>query len=158
MTNNLNISNTGLTLISSFESFAKDNGDGTASPYLDQKNIPTIGYGSTYYQDGSRVTLNDQPITREQALGLLYYACNNITSIINDNVTTNLNQNQFDALCSLIYNIGAGNFLHSSVLATLNSGDFTNIPSDFMMWDEINHQISNGLVRRRQAEIQLFNS
>ena len=148
---NLTTSEVGINLIKSFETFMPN-------PYLDGNGLPTIGYGTRYYQDGTLVTLNDPSIDEPTACQLLSYALQTFERAINAFVTVDLNQNQFDALSSFVYNIGPGNFQHSTVLATLNTGDFTNIPTDMMMWDKVNHQTSNGLVRRRQAEIDLFNS
>src|ERR1035441_2958770 len=104
----MNISENGVSLIKQFEGFRSD-------AYLDSTGIPTIGYGTILYPDGTRVTMNDSPITEEQAT---QYLANNIdqkTSSINNMLTVTVNQNQFDALCSFAYNLGCGS-LHGSTL------------------------------------------
>ena len=62
----MKISNNGLNLIKEFEGLS-------LKPYLDVVNIPTIGYGNTFYEDGTKVTLKDRPITEERANELLEF-------------------------------------------------------------------------------------
>jgi lysozyme len=106
-------------------------------PYKDAVGIPTIGIGSTYWEDGTRVKMTDKPITMERAL-LLF---KNVLSLYEKTVWSctrdDINQNQFDALVSLCFNIGPGakGFKGSTVLkrVNLNPGDPT-IKEAFLMW------------------------
>ena len=148
---NRKISKIGIDLIKSFEKFI-------ARPYLDAVGIPTIGWGFTYYPDGKRVTMKDSPITIEQA-DLIF------TQIFEKDfakyLPTNVNQNQFDALGSLIYNIGVGNFLKSSLLkkVQVNPNDLT-IKESFLAWNKATKNgkliILNGLTIRRNKEAELY--
>ena len=104
------VSKNGLDIIKEFESFR-------AKAYLCPAQIPTIGYGSTYYEDGTKVTLKDKPITEERATELLEFIANKTFSEnINKVVKVPLNQNQFDSLVSFAYNIGNKNFNWSTLL------------------------------------------
>lgn len=146
----MKISNNGLNLIKQFEGLS-------LKPYLDAVNIPTIGYGSTYYEDGTKVTLKDKPITEERATELLEFIANKTFSEnINKVVKVPLNQNQFDALVSFAYNIGNKNFNWSTLLKKLNLSDYEGASQEFGRWNQANGKILNGLVLRRQKEKELF--
>ena len=141
----------GINLITSFEGFRSE-------PYLDQAGIPTIGYGSTHYQDGTPVTMDDSPITQEQAIQLLQIYLQKFETVINNAVTSDINQSQFDALCDFVYNEGPGHFLSSTLLKVVNGESDVSISDAFLMWDKVEGQVNPGLVRRRNAEIALYNS
>ena len=146
----MKISNNGLDLIKQFEGFS-------STPYLCPAKIPTIGYGSTYYEDGAKVTLKDKPITEERATQLLEFVANKTFSEnINKVVKVPLNQNQFDALVSFAYNIGNKNFNWSTLLKKLNLSDYEGASLEFSRWNQANGKILNGLVTRRQKEKELF--
>lgn len=146
----MKISNNGLDLIKEFEGFS-------STPYLCPAKIPTIGYGSTYYEDGTKVTLKDKAITEQRATELLEFIANKTFSEnINKVVKAPLNQNQFDALVSFAYNIGNKNFNWSTLLKKLNLSDYEGASSEFLRWNQANGKILNGLVSRRQKEKELF--
>jgi lysozyme len=77
---------------------------------------------------------------------------NDIQQALNVPVT----QPQFDALCSLVYNIGPGNFKKSSVLSCLNSGDVKRAQARFLLWNKAGGKTLRGLTRRRLAEAVMF--
>lgn len=146
----MKISNNGLNLIRQFEGFS-------SVPYLCPAGIATVGFGSTYYEDGTKVTLKDKPITEERATQLLEFIANKTFSEnINKVVKVPLNQNQFDALVSFAYNIGNKNFNWSTLLKKLNLSDYEGASSEFLRWNQANGKILNGLVLRRQKEKELF--
>lgn len=146
----MKISNNGLDLIKQFEGLS-------LKPYLDAVNIPTIGYGSTYYEDGTKVTLKDKPITEQRATELLEFVANKTFSEnINKVVKVPLSQNQFDALVSFAYNVGNKNFNWSTLLKKLNLSDYEGCSLEFGRWNQANGKILNGLVLRRQKEKELF--
>ena len=146
----MKISNNGLNLIKQFEGLS-------LKPYLDAVNIPTIGYGSTYYEDGTKVTLKDKPITEQRATELLEFIANKTFSEnINKVVKVPLNQNQFDALVSFAYNIGNKNFNWSTLLKKLNLSDYEGASLEFGRWNQASGKILSGLVLRRQKERELF--
>jgi lysozyme len=149
----MQLSSNGLQFIKSFEGF-------DASPYLDGAKIPTIGYGTIMYPDGSSVTISDSDITEDQALQYLQFEVNQKTASVNNMVTASINQNQFDALVSFTYNEGVNALRTSTLLRLLNNGDVAGAADQFPVWDKIRVdgvlQESDGLLRRRNAEQQLF--
>ena len=71
-------------------------------------------------------------------------------------VTCDLNQNQFDALVSWVYNLGPANLQASTLLKVLNAGDYAGVPAQIMRWNKAGGKVLEGLTRRRQAEADLF--
>lgn len=139
----------GINLIKSFEGFS-------STPYLDIAKIPTIGYGFTYYLDGSKVKLNDKALSLEQAENILKLSLKKYENIINENVKVQLNQNQFDALASFVYNVGGTAFKNSTLLKKLNQADYLGAAEEFLRWNKAGGAESKGLTRRREAEKALF--
>ena len=119
--------------------------------YADQKGIPTIGVGHT----GPDVYMGET-ITQEDADNLLAVDLHRAETVIYDNVQVPLSQNSFDALVSLIFNIGGHAFENSTVLKRLDAGDFQGAGDAFLMWDKTNGQVNKGLANRRAAERTLF--
>ena len=143
------ISQNGLNLIKYFEGFR-------SKPYLCEAGKPTIGYGFTRYPNGQRVTLNDPPITEEWAEVILSKLLEQYEAEVDAATNDNINQNQFDALVSLTFNIGKGAFSASTLLKLLNQGNFGGAANQFGVWIKQNKKVLNGLVRRRKAEKDLF--
>ena len=127
-------------------------------PYLCPRGIPTIGFGSTYYEDGVKVKLDDKPISKDRAEELLINTVNTfdkqVSSLISKNIT--LNQNQFDAIVSFAFNIGIGNFTTSTLLKKINKSDFTGASEEFKRWNKSGGVELAGLTRRRKTEKELF--
>ena len=144
------VSKNGLDLIKEFESFK-------SKPYLCPSQKATIGFGSTYYPDGKKVTLQDKEITEEKAFEILEHIANkDFGSNINEVVKVPLNQNQFDALVSFAYNIGNGNFNSSTLLRWLNQGNYKEASMQLLRWNKSKGIVLNGLTKRRKAEKALF--
>lgn len=128
-------------------------------PYLDSVGIPTIGIGCTYYEDGTRVKMSDPPITRERAINLFKNILKHYEMAVWSSTRDDINQNQFDALTSLCFNIGIGNqhqgFKGSTVLKRVNNDPCDpRITDAFKMWKN-----SGGkpiLLNRRIREAQLY--
>jgi len=94
-------------------------------PYLDSVNKPTIGIGSTYWEDGTPVKMTDKPITMQRALSLFHTTLKRYESQVNRSILKELSQNKFDALTSLCYNIGTNGFAGATVVkkANINPND-----------------------------------
>ncbi len=120
------------------------------------KDKITIGYGHTGMLNGRPLTLNDT-ITKFEAEQLFKNDLSAFERIINESVRVKINQNQFDALMSLSYNIGANAFKNSTLLKLLNKGDFTGARNQFYRWNKSGGKDSLGLTRRRAKEADLFN-
>ena len=95
-------------------------------------------------------------ITPEQAEKFLKEDLKTFEKIVKDNVKVPLNQNQFDALVSFVFNVGGGNFKNSTLLKVLNKGDYSAAAGEFSKWVYCGGKKLPGLVRRRQAEAELF--
>ena len=139
----MKISNTGIDLIKHFEGCETE-------AYLCPAGVPTIGYGHI-----KGVQMGDV-ITETQAHEMLVEELDEYESYINDLVTVSLNQNQFDAMVSWVYNLGSGNLRASTLLKVLNSGDYSGVPEQIMRWNKAGGKVLEGLTRRRQAEADLF--
>lgn len=114
----------------------------------------TIGYGSTMYDDGKRINLGDV-ITEERATELLYWEVKQKSSALK--YLRGLNQNQFDAIVSFVYNVGIGAF-ESSTLKRLIVNNPSNplIRYQFERWNKSRGRILNGLTKRRKEEADLY--
>lgn len=118
--------------------------------YLDQRGIPTIAYGHTL-----GVKMGDT-CTGDEALAWLDSDLLVADKAIGRLCPVPLTQNQYDALTSLVFNIGQGNFDHSTVLACIIRGEWDAAANAFLMWNKVNGATNAGLDRRRQAERLLF--
>lgn len=126
-------------------------------PYLCPAKIPTIGYGNTYYPDGKRVTLLDKDITKQQAFDMFKEIANRFAKRVDELVTSNINQNQFNALVSFAYNVGTGNFSSSTLLKKVNRNpDDLTIKDEFLRWNKAGGKVINGLTNRRNEEADLY--
>jgi lysozyme len=126
-------------------------------PYLCPAKIPTIGYGNCYYSDGKRVTLLDKDITKQQAFEMFKEIANRFGKRVDALVTSNINQNQFNALVSFAYNVGTGNFSSSTLLKKVNKNpnDLT-LKAEFLRWNKAGGKVLNGLTNRRNEEADLY--
>ena len=124
--------------------------------YQCDAKIWTIGFGNTFYEDGDKVKEGDK-ITNEEAYHLFYLIATKFEKTINDNLKVKINQNQFNALFCLCYNIGQVGFKNSTLLrlVNLNPND-GNIAKEFLKWNKILGVASKGLTNRRITESSLY--
>lgn len=142
----MKISPAGITLITSFEGCRLE-AYSDASP----SRIPTIGYGHT----GAGVMLG-QRITQERACELLTADLLKFEAAVSRLVKVPITQCQFDALVSLVYNMGPFPFERSNLLSLLNSGDVAGAADQFQFLNHSRGEVIRGLTRRRAAERELF--
>ena len=129
----------------------------SSEPYLCPANIPTIGYGNTMYANGERVTMDDSDITKKEAEKMLLDTIKSVEKQVKNVVEVKLKPYQFAALISFTYNVGIGNLSNSTLLAWVNSNpDYSQIPSQFRRWNRGGGKVLKGLIRRREAEIELW--
>jgi len=127
------------------------------SPYLCPADIPTIGYGNTFYENGVKVKLTDAPITNERAEELLKNTLKKFEDGVNKYVTREINQNQFDALVSFAYNLGVGSLQTSTLLKRVNENPCDeDIKYQFSRWNKAGGKVLNGLTKRRKEEAELY--
>ena len=136
-------SDKGLKIIKEFEGYRD-------TAYQCDAGVWTIGYGHT---NGVK---EGDTCTKEQAEAWLAADVQTVEAAINA-LAISLSQNQFDALVSLGFNIGANALLNSTLIkkAKTNPDDAT-IADEFLRWNKVGNTVINGLTRRRQAESDLY--
>ena len=124
--------------------------------YLCPSSIWTIGYGNTFYENGSKVQEGDK-ITLDRADRLLFFVVQKFEAEIKKLVKSEINENQLGALTSFAFNVGAGNLAKSTLLKKVNANpnDLT-IRDEFNRWTKAGGKVLNGLVTRRKAEADLY--
>ena len=144
----MSVSNKGVDLICEFEGkqlIAYDDGVG----------VWTIGFGTIKYPNGVRVKKGDT-CTLDQAKEYMRHDLIEFEHTVNSSVKVPLNQNQFDALVSLAYNIGSSAFKSSTLVKKLNTGDYQGAADQFNVWINAGGKRMQGLVNRRDKEKLLF--
>ena len=137
-------STNGLNLIRRFEGEK-------LTAYRCPAGIWTIGVGHTGPDVYSGLT-----ITEERSLELLRADVSTFEAAVNSLVRVPLNQNQFDALVSFVFNVGNGALKGSTLLRKLNAGDYEGAAKEFGRWTKALGQTLTGLIKRRAAEAGLF--
>lgn len=112
-------------------------------------DVPTIGFGAT-----KNVKLGDMT-TPPRALARLLVDVNTHSDGIKNCITAPLYQYEFDAYSSLAFNIGVGAFCRSTLVAKLNSGDYSSACHEILKWDRFKGKPLRGLTKRRKAEYHL---
>lgn len=136
-------SGTGLALTEKFEGCK-------LTAYQDSGGVWTNGYGNTHG------VVPGSTITQQQAAADLSANIQNSVNDVNQLVTVQLTQGEFDALVDFDFNLGRGNLATSTLLSRLNAGDFTEAAAQFDRWDRCDGTVLAGLLRRRQAETAEF--
>ncbi len=134
----------GRKLIKTFEGYRSE-------AYLCPAGKWTIGYGHTSgVKEGDTCTEEQADIYLQEDLQWAEKAVNA--------QNLRLNQFQFDALVSFVYNVGSGNFQESTLLKVIkaNPKDYAAIEGEWKKWKYSNKQVLKGLVRRRAAEFSLY--
>lgn len=139
----MKISEAGIKLICKWEEFRD-------YAYVCPAGLWTIGYGHT-----DRVKPTDK-IDLAQGEAYLRQDLEIVERCLNS-LKLELNQNQYDALCSLIFNIGTGNFLRSTLLKYLKAKQYDKASAEFLKWRKANGKVLKGLEARRKDEQELFN-
>ncbi|WP_312691151.1 lysozyme [Kosakonia sp.] len=135
----------GVQLIKSFEGLRLEK-------YKDAVGKWTIGYGHLILPNESFT----RPLTQAEADALLRADLGSAERSLHRLVTVDLNQNQFDALVSFTFNLGAGNLQTSTLLRLLNAGEYSQAADQFPRWNKAGGKVLAGLTRRREAERALF--
>ena len=142
------ISELGFQLIREFEGFS-------VQAYLDTGGVWTIGFGTIKYPNGKRVVKGDV-CTQSEAEQWLKNDSKWVDACLDKHIKTNVNQNQFDALASFVYNIGETAFIKSTMLTLINQNSMISAASQFDRWVFDNGKRIQGLVNRRTKEKSLF--
>lgn len=141
---------TALALMRRFEGFYP-------KPYLCPAGVPTIGYGATYYEDGTRVTLNDPPITRERAEALLIWVVGHVYLPQVIKLCSGIDTpDRLAALIDFTYNLGGTALKNSTLRRKVNAGEWDVVPTELRKWNKAGGRVLRGLTLRREAEAQLI--
>jgi len=126
-------------------------------PYLCSAKVPTIGYGSTFYENNKKVLMSDPPITKQRADELLQISADRFARKVINLVKKPITQNQLNALTSFAYNLGSGALASSTLLkkVNVNPNDLT-IRNEFLRWNKANGVALKGLTNRRIKEADLY--
>jgi lysozyme len=156
------INKKGLDLIKEFEGFS-------SKPYVCPAGIPTIGYGTTYYPDGRKVTMKDPPISEQQAEEYLRDEVMEKAGLIVNFCSKNkirLSSNALSALISFAYNVGIAPVIVGgrAMNQALKSGNLQRIADTILIYNKATVKVLGvpvkkelkGLTRRREAERELF--
>jgi len=127
-------------------------------PYLCSASVPTIGWGSTFYLDGRKVTLKDAPITRAQADEMLEMSIRTIylPGVLRLCPSLISHPNALNATIDWAYNLGVGRLQSSTLRRKLNAHDWEGAREQLMRWVRGGGRVLPGLVRRRKAEAALL--
>lgn len=126
-------------------------------PYLCPAGVATIGYGSTYYEDGTKVTLHDAPITKERAEALLLWMVRNRYLPAAVKLCPGADTaGRAAAVADFAFNLGAGNLRSSSLRRSVNAQDWPEAREQILKWNRAGGKILRGLTIRRQAEEALI--
>ena len=120
--------------------------------YQDEGGVWTIGYGHTRgVKEGDNISTHKANMYLNTDLIIFEIQLQKL-------IRADLNPNQYLALLSFIYNIGATQFADSTLLKYVNEGKFELVPDELRKWNKVNGEVSLGLTRRREREANLFMS
>ena len=138
-------------LIKHFEGFR-------ANPYLCSAGVPTIGYGSTFYSDGRKVTLQDPPITMPTADGLLELTLTKIfiPGVLRVCPILINHPDELGAIVAFAYNLGVGRLQSSTLRRKINEQDWEAAANELLKWNMGGGKVLKGLDARRKAEKAMF--
>lgn len=125
--------------------------------YLDSGGLPTIGIGHLLTEREIELGIFKDGITQDEAFTLLEHDLFNAENAVDTYVEVDLNQNQFDALVSFVFNVGENAFRRSTLLALLNQGQYDHVPTQLRRWNKVSGRVVEGLINRRENEIKLWN-
>ena len=127
------------------------------TPYKCSAGVPTIGYGNTYYENGTKVNMSDAPITKQRSEELLKHSADRYASKVANLIKKPVTQNQFNALVSFAYNVGSGALASSTLLKLVNANpNDAMIAKEFLKWTKAGGVKNKGLENRRIKESALY--
>jgi lysozyme len=129
-----------------------------AKPYLCPANVATIGYGSTYYADGRKVTLEDAPMDEPTARALLMSELehNYLPGVLRNCPILAADERRCNAIVDFVYNLGIGRLQTSTLKRKINAQDWEGAKEQLMLWTKGGGKVLPGLLKRRTAECALL--
>lgn len=128
------------------------------TPYLCPAGVPTVGVGSTFYEDGARVTLADPPVTRERAMALLEHELQQCLPRVMRlcPALREWGEVAAGAVLDFAFNCGVGALQASTLRRRINADDVPGARAELMRWVRGGGRVLPGLVKRRAAEAALL--
>jgi lysozyme len=124
--------------------------------YICPSGLATIGFGATFFENGTRVQLGDK-ITRDRADQLLMFQVKLFADEVRRTIKSNINENQLGALVSFCFNVGGAAFAKSTLARKVNANPSDpTIRNEFMRWTRGGGKVLPGLVKRREEEANLY--
>jgi lysozyme len=124
--------------------------------YICPSGLATIGFGATFFENGTRVQLGDK-ISRDRADQLLFFQVKLFADEVQRTVKVKLNENQLGALVSFCFNVGGAAFGKSTLAKKVNANPSdSTIRNEFMRWTRGGGKVLPGLVKRREEEANLY--
>ena len=129
-----------------------------SAPYTCPAGIATIGYGNTFYEDGTKVTLQDKPITQAEAELMLVRSLSTqyLPAVLKASPTLVANSNALGAILSFTYNLGVSRYRASTLRKRLDAADWQGAREQIVKWTRAGGRVLPGLVKRREAERAMF--
>ena len=129
-----------------------------SKPYLCPAGIPTIGYGSTYYSDGRKVTLEDAPMDESNARALLMAELEHtyLPSVLRQCPILATDERKCNAIVDFVYNLGNGRLQTSTLKRKINAQDWEGAKEQLKLWNKGGGKVLAGLKKRRDAECLLI--
>ena len=130
-----------------------------AKPYLCPAGVATIGYGSTYYSDGRKVTLEDAPMDEPTARALLMFELEHtyLPGVLRNCPILATDERKCNAIVDFCYNLGTGRLQTSTLKRKINAQDWEGAQEQLKLWNKGGGKVLAGLTKRREAEKALFN-
>jgi len=129
-----------------------------AKPYLCPAGVATIGYGSTYYSDGRKVTLEDASMDEPTARALLMTELehNYLPGVLRNCPVLAADERRCNAIVDFVYNLGIGRLQTSTLKRKINAQDWEGAKEQLMLWTKGGGKVLPGLLKRRTAECALL--
>jgi lysozyme len=130
----------------------------SSKPYICPAGYPTIGYGTVYKPDGTKVTMQDEPISKELANDWLMRELehNYMAGVLKASPILIANKRLLAAITDFAYNLGVGRYRASTLKRRVDANDLLGVETELKKWVRGGGKVLPGLVKRRQAEIDLL--
>jgi lysozyme len=130
-----------------------------SKPYLCPAGVATIGYGSTYYGNGTKVSLSDAPISEPEASNLLLKELMHtyLPGVLRNCPILATDEKKCNAVVDFCYNLGVGRLQTSTLKRKVNAQDWEGAKEQLMLWTKGGGRVLPGLLKRRTAECLLLN-
>jgi lysozyme len=125
-----------------------------SKPYLCPAGVATIGYGSTYYSDGRKVTLQDPPMDEPEASALLMYELQHtyLPGTLRNCPILATDNKRLNAVVDFCYNLGIGRLQTSTLKRKINAQDWEGAKEELKKWNKAGGKVLAGLDKRRKSE------